>query len=85
MKVGGSATISRVVLVMGTAKSTGDQLKRLREMYIKALTDLNLGFSTKAVYTCAKGVLGFVLIGNILFNTLSQEELDVTFIELFFC
>ena len=43
-------------------------------MDLKTLTEIKLGFSTKAVYTVAKGVLGFLLVGNILFSTLSHEE-----------
>ena len=43
-------------------------------MDLKTLTEIKLGFSTKAVYSVAKGVLGFLLVGNILFSTLSHEE-----------
>ena len=43
-------------------------------MDLKTLTEIKLGFSTKAVYSLAKGMLGFLLLGNILYSTLSNEE-----------
>ena len=46
-------------------------------MDLKTLTEIKLGFSTKAVYSVAKGMLGFLLLGKILYSTLSNEEWEV--------
>ena len=48
-------------------------------MDLKTLTEIKLGFSTKAVYSVAKGMLGFLLLGNILYSTLSNEEWEQNF------
>ena len=53
-------------------------------MDLKTLTEIKLGFSTKAVYSVAKGMLGFLLLGNILYSTLSNEEWEQNFNFFFF-
>ena len=52
-------------------------------MDLKTLTEIKLGFSTKAVYSVAKGMLGFLLLGNILYSTLSNEEWEQNFGKVF--